>query len=68
MTGGDMYNAMLYAVTVLIWGSTWIAINYQYGVVSESVSLVYRFGLASAVLFIVCLIQICAISHVPVRV
>ncbi|XOV79978.1 MAG: DMT family transporter [Aestuariibacter sp.] len=52
-----MYNASLYIVTVLIWGSTWIAINYQYGVVSESVSLVYRFGLASGVLFIYCLIR-----------
>lgn len=52
-----MYNVMLYLVTVLIWGSTWIAINYQYGSVSESVSLVYRFGLASLVLFAYCLIR-----------
>lgn len=52
-----MYNSMLYIVTVLIWGSTWIAINFQYGVVSESVSLVYRFGLASVVLFLVCFLR-----------
>lgn len=55
--GGDMYNVMLYCVTVMIWGSTWIAINYQYGEVSESVSLVYRFGLASLLLFAYCFVR-----------
>lgn len=41
----------LYAATVLIWGSTWIAITYQLGVVPETVSLVWRFLLASLCLF-----------------
>lgn len=41
----------LYAATVLIWGSTWIAITYQLGVVPEAVSLVWRFLLASLCLF-----------------
>lgn len=41
----------LYAATVLIWGSTWIAITFQLGVVPEAVSLVWRFFLASLCLF-----------------
>lgn len=47
-----MSNAFLYAVTVLIWGSTWLAIEYQLGVVEPEVSIVYRYAIASSVLFI----------------
>jgi len=50
-------NTFLYAVTVLIWGSTWLAIEYQLGVVEPEVSLVYRYSLASLVLFIWCKIR-----------
>ncbi len=46
-----MNNSVLYALTVLIWGSTWIAIELQLGVVAPEVSLVYRYGAASALLF-----------------
>ena len=46
-----MSNALLYLVTVLIWGSTWFAIEFQLGVVEPEVSIVYRFVLASTVLF-----------------
>ena len=49
-----MNNTLLYIMTVLIWGSTWIAINYQLGDVSPAVSLSYRFALAAAILFIFC--------------
>lgn len=42
----------LYAVVVLIWGSTWIAITFQLGVVAEEVSVAYRFILGSIALFI----------------
>ncbi len=42
---------ILYAVVVLIWGSTWIAITYQLGVVAEEVSVAYRFALGSLALF-----------------
>jgi drug/metabolite transporter (DMT)-like permease len=44
-------NSALYALTVLIWGSTWFAIELQLGVVAPEVSLVYRYGAASALLF-----------------
>jgi len=49
-----MNNTFLYVVTVLIWGSTWIAINYQLGDIAPSVSLVYRFGLAAVIIFGYC--------------
>ncbi|MFT4808905.1 MAG: hypothetical protein ACI9LX_002242, partial [Paraglaciecola sp.] len=41
-----MRSTVLYVLTVLIWGSTWLAIEYQLGVVAPEVSLVYRFSIA----------------------
>ena len=46
-----MQVVFLYATAVLIWGSTWIAITFQLGSVAEEVSVAYRFGLASILLF-----------------
>lgn len=42
-----MNNAALYVLTVLIWGSTWIAIKYQLGEVSVLVSIAHRSMLAA---------------------
>ncbi|MDG2393617.1 MAG: DMT family transporter [Thalassotalea sp.] len=52
-----MNNILLYCITVVIWGSTWIAINYQLGDVAPQASLTYRFGLAAALIFSFCLIK-----------
>jgi len=49
-----MNNAGLYALTVLIWGSTWFAIEFQLGTVAPEISLVYRYGAASLLLFAWC--------------
>lgn len=49
-----MNNTALYLITVLIWGSTWIAINFQLGDVAPEASIAYRFGLAAIVLFVYC--------------
>ena len=49
-----MSNWMLFVVTVLVWGSTWLAIEYQLGDVAPAVSIVYRYLLASALLFAWC--------------
>jgi drug/metabolite transporter (DMT)-like permease len=43
-------NAGLYLLTSFIWGSTWLAIKYQLGVVAPELSIVYRFALAAAML------------------
>jgi drug/metabolite transporter (DMT)-like permease len=47
-----MYNAFLYLVTVLIWGSTWLAIKFQLGIVAPELSIAYRFALAGILLLI----------------
>jgi drug/metabolite transporter (DMT)-like permease len=46
-----MSNALLYAITVLVWGSTWLAIEFQLGVVAPEVSIVYRYAGAALLLF-----------------
>lgn len=46
--------AALFAIATLIWGSTWIAITFQLGAVEPEVSVVYRFALAAAILFVWC--------------
>ena len=50
-----MANWLLYVVTVLVWGSTWFAIEHQLGVVSPEVSIFYRYVGATALLFAWCL-------------
>lgn len=42
----------LYALVVLIWGSTWAAIPYQLGTVAAELSVSYRFGIAALALYI----------------
>lgn len=42
----------LYALTVIIWGTTWIAIKFQLGPVAIELSIAYRFALAALVLFV----------------
>jgi drug/metabolite transporter (DMT)-like permease len=44
-------NLFLYVLTVLIWGTTWIALKLQLGIVPIPWSIAYRFALAAAVLF-----------------
>jgi len=46
-----MNNTLLYVVTVLIWGTTWFAIEFQLGTVAPEVSIVYRYAGASMLLF-----------------
>lgn len=48
-------NISLYLLTVLIWGTTWIALKWQLGDVAIPVSIVYRFGFAALVLFVILL-------------
>lgn len=43
-------NSFLYISTVLIWGSTWLAIAWQVGDVAVPVSVFYRFLIAALVL------------------
>ena len=47
-----MSSPIIYAIVVLIWGTTWYAIKFQLGVVAPEISLVYRFGLAAICVFV----------------
>lgn len=42
-----MKNIFLYITTVLIWGTTWFAIEFQLGEVAVEISLIYRFAAAA---------------------
>jgi len=44
----------LYGSTVIIWGTTWLAIKFQLGSVDPMVSVLYRFVAAALTLFLYC--------------
>jgi len=46
-----LQNLGLYFTSVFIWGTTWIAIKFQLGIVDPLLSIAYRYGLA-AILFL----------------
>jgi drug/metabolite transporter (DMT)-like permease len=52
-----MSNWLLYVVTVLVWGTTWIAIEFQIGDVAPEVSVFYRYLFAAILLFGWCLVR-----------
>ncbi|MGE4518361.1 MAG: DMT family transporter [Desulfobacteraceae bacterium] len=49
-----MKNIFFYVMTVLIWGSTWIAIKFQIDSADPMVSIAHRFILASVILIVWC--------------
>jgi drug/metabolite transporter (DMT)-like permease len=50
-------NWALYSLTVVIWGSTWIGIKYQLGVIDPMASIAHRFMLAALLLGIFMLVR-----------
>lgn len=50
--GTVLNSAILFVVTVLIWGTSWIAIALQIGPVPVSVSVFYRIALAAVLLIL----------------
>lgn len=52
-----MLNLFMFLLTVLIWGATWYAIEFQLGVVPVEVSLAYRYALAALLSFIWCIVK-----------
>jgi drug/metabolite transporter (DMT)-like permease len=61
-----MNNAILYSLTVVIWGSTWIGIKYQLGVVDPMASIAHRFALSS-LLILLFLLARRESMHMPLR-
>lgn len=53
----QLSNHFLYALTILIWGTSWYAIKFQLGVVSADVSVAYRFMLAGVIMLCFCVFK-----------
>jgi drug/metabolite transporter (DMT)-like permease len=49
-----MPNSLLYLLSTLIWGSTWLVITYQFGEVPATASVAYRFLLAGGAILAWC--------------
>lgn len=47
-----MKNIILFLLAALIWGSTWLVIKFQLGVVDPLISIFYRFILAAVILLV----------------
>ncbi len=52
-----MPTAFHYVIVVLIWGTSWLAIKYQLGLVAPEMSIAYRFCLAFLMLALYCAIR-----------
>lgn len=52
-----MSSPVLFIIASLIWGSTFWAITLQLGHAAPAVSVAYRFFLAAAALFAICLVR-----------
>jgi drug/metabolite transporter (DMT)-like permease len=50
----SLNNAALFMIPALIWGSTWLAIRFQLGVVDPLVSVTYRFLGAAGLMLLLC--------------
>lgn len=44
-------DVALYALTIVVWSGSWIAMSFQVGVVPVAVSVFYRFALSAAIMF-----------------
>ena len=55
-------DLVLFVIPSLIWGTTWLAIKFQLGVVAPELSVGWRFGLAALVL-----LGFCAARRIPLR-
>jgi drug/metabolite transporter (DMT)-like permease len=53
---------LLFFIPTFIWGTTWLVIKFQLGLVEPEVSVAWRFALASALL-----LGWCALRRVPLR-
>ncbi|MEM9103782.1 MAG: DMT family transporter, partial [Pseudomonadota bacterium] len=52
-----MRNSLLYIITVLIWGSTWIAIEFQIAEAAVELSLFLRMCFAAILMFMISFIR-----------
>jgi drug/metabolite transporter (DMT)-like permease len=55
-------SLLLFAIPTFIWGTTWLVIKFQLGLVAPEVSVAWRFALASALL-----LGWCWLRRIPLR-
>jgi drug/metabolite transporter (DMT)-like permease len=55
-------SLLLFAIPTFIWGTTWLVIKFQLGLVAPEVSVAWRFALASALL-----LGWCGLRGIPLR-
>ncbi len=60
-----MKNLLLFSIPSLIWGSTWLVIKFQLGIVDPLISIFYRFLLAAIVLLVYCQIKGLNLKYTP---
>ncbi|NIA68256.1 DMT family transporter [Pelagibius litoralis] len=51
MQKSPLFDPALYVFTVLVWGTSWIAMTFQIGVVAQELSVAYRFAAAALIVF-----------------
>jgi len=59
---GSASDLLLFSLSTVIWGTTWLVIKFQLGVVAPEASVAWRFALASLLL-----LGWCALRGVPLR-
>jgi drug/metabolite transporter (DMT)-like permease len=47
----ERFDCSLYVITCFVWGTSWLALRMQLGVVAPEISLVWRFALAGVLVF-----------------
>jgi len=47
----------LYALTVLVWGTSWLVIKFQLGIVPIEVSVAYRMIMSAVLMLVLCLVM-----------
>ena len=52
----SLINTLIYTFVVLIWGGSFLAIEFQLGIVEEQTSIFLRYVAASFILFTLCLL------------
>src|SRR3954462_6811512 len=55
-------DLVLFLIPSFIWGTTWLAIKFQLGVVAPEVSVGWRFALAA-----ILLLSFCMLRRIPLR-
>jgi drug/metabolite transporter (DMT)-like permease len=57
LAGFSAIDYGLYALTIFVWSTSWLALKFQIGVVDPQVSLVWRFAPAALIMLVACMVS-----------